>query len=317
VPPIQPSVRGSLLTGASALALSVSAANAQSGPPNLTAWVEGARFWSSGGNVSIPASLNPPGHLSLRPAGGFEGAVGFDYRWQDRAWHFVFDLRYGRTKTANRGSAAATFATVSPFPTLASSTRGSQATQRESHLVADFMIGRDLGIGANTPEVLFGVRVADLRSTVHLSEVGQRTFYSSSTFITVPQSANATWRSRFFGAGPRLAITGGIPITGPWSFDYSGGVAGLLGDRTFQVQSWNSVSVIGAFAAKSSPTVMVFNADGSAAISYVVNSYFKLSGGIRGDYYSAPLTTFNVSTGGTSNISRFYWGPFARLTGVF
>ena len=62
---------------------------------------------------------------------------------------------------------------------------------------------------------------------------------------------------------------------------------------------------------------LVLNADGWAAISYTFTPHFKASAGIRGDFYSFALTTYDVGTGGLTNISRFYGGPFVRLTGSF
>jgi hypothetical protein len=328
VPPVQPSLRGSLLTGVSALALSASAAYGQTGaqntPPTLTIWGEGARFWTGGGSFNLPTiPLIGAPYTSLSPLRGYEGAVGFDYRWPNQPWHFVFDIRYGRTRTATSSSSSfrsfVSFPFSTPFFTfLATSTTASQSTEHESHLVVDFMVGRDLGIGGTTPELQFGIRIADLRANAHMDESGRRTFYSSISFFssaTASQTAVGDWSSRFFGIGPRIAIVGGIPIVGPWSVDYAAGIAGLFGDRKFtaSVTSSNGTS----FYLSTSDTAFIFNADASLALSYAFTPNFKASVGIRGDFYSNALTTYNVSTGALQNIDRSYWGPFFRLTGTF
>jgi len=312
-----------LLTGASAFALSVSASSAHAqavGSPNgtpatLTVWAEGALFSTGGGSFNVPAlpGLAAP-FISFNPKSGYEGAVGFDYRWPSQQWHFVFDFRYGRTGTATGNSSTfKTFGTSFGVP-LTSAT-SSHATERETHLVADFMIGRDLGVGSGTAQVQFGIRVADLWASAQVQESGQRTFYSHFSTVTAMQTATGDWSSRFFGAGPRLAITGAVPIVGLWSFDYSGGIAGLIGDRSFNASVSNSAGP--GFAASYNNSVFVFNADGWAALSYLFTPNYKLSGGIRGDFYTAALTTYNVNTGGLENIDRLYWGPFIRLTGTF
>ncbi len=319
MPPVQPSLRGSLLTGASAFALSVSASGVHAqavGSPNstpatLTVWAEGALFSTSGGSFNVPAlpGLAAP-FISFNPKSGYEGAVGFDYRWPSQPWHFIFDFRYGKTGTASRNSSTfSTFGTIFGFP-LASST-SSQATERESHLVADFMIGRDLGVGSGTAQVQFGMRVADLWASAQVQESDTHTFYSHSTVT----AATGDWNSRFFGAGPRLAITGAVPIVGLWSFDYSGGIAGLIGERFFNATVSNSAGP--GFVANYNNSAIVFNADGWAALSYLFTPNYKLSGGIRGDFYTDALMTYNVNTGGLENIDRLYWGPFIRLTGAF
>jgi hypothetical protein len=150
------------------------------------------------------------------------------------------------------------------------------------------------------------------------------TFYSSPAgLLTRAGSASsssssmsfASWNSRFFGVGPRVAVSGGVPIAGFWSFDYSGGLAALIGDRSFNVAMWNSAGA--AFAANYSNTVFVFNADGFAALSYRFTPNFKASVGIRADYYNSALKTYDINTGGLASLDRIYWGPFVRLTGSF
>jgi hypothetical protein len=332
VPPVQPSLRGSLLTGASALALSVSGAGAQAqNAPNQnsqatvtpwTIWVEGALFQTGGGNFSVPALPGLGGPFpSFSPQGGLEGAFGFDYRWPwDRPWHFVFDFRYGQSRQATAGSSS--FHSTPFFFTGAGfvfapngSATSTRATEDESHLVADFMIGRDLGIGANTPELEIGIRVADLSASANMQQAGS-TFYSSlGVRTTATQSAVGSWNSGFFGAGPRVAIVGGIPIVGLWSFDYGAGIAGLIGDRSFNFGVTTSTG--SSFSGSSDATIFVFNADGSAALSYWLSTSAKLSAGIRADFYDSALTTYNVNTGALESLSRTYWGPFVRLTGKF
>lgn len=354
MPPIQPSLRGSLLTGASVFALSVSASAAQAQSisrrevapppfnPTFKIWGEGTLLNTAGGAFNGASLPGLPASTTFSPRAGFEGALGFDYRW-DRSWHFVFDIRYGKSRTTTRttGSSSSTIFTTfgiplgSPFTGYTGFRVNTQAdsstartTQRESHLVANFMIGRELGLGlgAFRPDVQFGVRIADLRAAAtsqinNQSTLTSTTFYSGTTLNIVDQtitttgtSAFASWKSRFFGIGPRAAIAGGVPISGAWSFDYGGGIAGLIGNRTFNASVFGTA---GSFAIGQSGSAFVFNADAMAALSYSFSTQFKVSGGLRGDYYRSALSSFNVSTGAISNIDRLYWGPFVRLTGAF
>ena len=87
MPPVQPSLRASLLTGASAIALSVSASGVQAqgveqGKPTLTVWAEGALFLTARDTYNIPTlpGLTTP-FTAFSPRSGYEGAVGFDFRW--------------------------------------------------------------------------------------------------------------------------------------------------------------------------------------------------------------------------------------------
>jgi hypothetical protein len=370
MPPVQASLRGSLLTGASALALSVSSSGAHAqGTPQLppgtwTVWGEALPFWTGGGGFNIPSlpGLGAP-YTSFSPKSGFEWAVGADYQPQGQPWHYIFDFRYGQTGTTTRNSSSSSSSSstsftpgVPPFPpTFAppaikntplgtttnqstSSSSATQASQWESHLVADLMIGRDMGIGANKPELEFGIRIADLRAAARAFQSAQSnttantltTFYTpspggifnpsigtrtGSQSSSSSSSSFASWNSRFFGVGPRIAVAGAIPIQGSWSFDYSGGVAALIGDRSFNVAMFNSGGP--GFAANYSSTVFVFNADGFAALSYTFTPNLKASFGIRADFYNAALKTFDINTGGLASLDRIYWGPFVRLTGSF
>src|SRR5579859_3879188 len=170
MPPVEPSLRASLLTGASALALSVANTVAQgqplqpvkpTPPPAWQVWIEGAGFWGAGGNINVPylPGLGAP-YTSFKPQSGFEFAFGADYQPQGQPYHYVFDFRYGWTGTAtgsassSSSSSSSTFVRQPPFfsPTVFgtqtntnSNTSSSQLTNKwENHLVADLMIGRDL-----------------------------------------------------------------------------------------------------------------------------------------------------------------------------
>jgi hypothetical protein len=350
-------MRGSLLTGASALALSVSAtgSNAQPAPTppqTVSVWAEGAGFWTGGGTFNIPSlpGLGAP-FTSFNGGHGPEWAIGADYRPQGQPWHFVFDFRYGQTGTATShssgGSSSSSTSFVpgasQPFPSVVLGTTTNQTTSntflsqdsyRESHLVADLMIGRDFRLGSNGPELLFGLRVADLHAAGQAQQTNQSTtttnttttFYepspifgigttTGSTSSSSSSSSFANWNSRFFGVGPRLAVAGGVPIMGSWSFDYSGGLAVLIGDRSFNAALWNSAGP--GFAANYGGTTAVFNMDGFTALSYRFTPNFKLSAGIRADFYNAALRTYDVNSGNIQSLSRVYWGPFVRLTGSF
>ncbi len=319
-------------------------------PATWTVWAEALPFWTGGGSFNIPAlpGLGAP-YTPFDPKTGFEFAFGVDYRPQGQPWHYIFDFRYGRSGTTNSSSSSSSttssttytpgvppiFSSVLLGTTTNSTTSTSSATQAsqwESHLVADLMIGRDLGIGRSSNELQFGLRIADLYAAAQAFQASQSnttsnsltTFYTpsvgfgtrtSSSSSSSSSSSFASWRSRFFGVGPRIAFTGGVPIQGSWSFDYSGGIAALIGDRSFNIAMSNSGG--GVFGANFSNTVFVFNADGFAAVSYKFTPNLKASVGIRADYYNAALKTYDINTGGIASLDRVYWGPFVRITGSF
>jgi hypothetical protein len=266
--------------------------------------------------------------MGLSPRGGLEGAAGFDYNWAG-PWHAVFDIRYGKSRTATNGSSSSSSSSfhTTVFRTFFSSNNSNSNSQtaweHESHLVADFMVGRDFGLGTTTGEWQFGIRLADLsaKTWVQQSATASSSFFATTYFgrnfsgsTSSTETATGTFYSRFFGAGPRLAVTGGVPIQGSWSIDYEGGIAGLIGDRSFNYTV--TITPGTALWGSNNSYGIVFNADAWAGLSYAFTSHFKVTGGIRGDYYANALTTYNTA-GGLTNVDRLYWGPFLRLTGKF
>jgi hypothetical protein len=343
MPPIEQSLRGSLLTGASALALSVSGYGAEAQvtppalppPPEWIVWVEGSPFQTAGGGMNVP-TLGPGGFTapftSVGPSPGIEGAFGFDARLpNDPLWHFIFDFRYGASRTASTSTSSShTFSThFTHFKTFFSSTTTTSSSQtdweREHHLVVDFMAGRDYALGETAGEIQFGIRIADLAATAWAQQSASTTTSFFSSLYGVPrgsgsssssETAYGTWASRFFGAGPRVAATGTVPLSWPaWSFDYEAGIAGLVGNRSFSYAV--TVTPGGTVSGSTSAIVFVFNTDAWAGLSYALTPQVKLTGGIRADFYDGALTTYNVNTGGLEDLSRTYWGPFLRLTGAF
>ncbi len=360
--PIQPSLRGSLLTGASALALFASGSGADAqyalpyeppvGLPAWTVWVEGDWFQTRGGAFNVPTlpGLGAP-FTPVGPSPGIGGAFGFDVRLPDPVWHFVFDFRYGKSRTATNSSSSSSststttqifsvlgFVPVSTIVTTTNTSSSTQVSEWESHAVADFMVGHDVGMGRTPIEVEFGIRVADLylgaraNETASTTGTTKRTFKCDTTFgrdptcvSTTPLGSTSTttfasWNSRFFGAGPRLAVTQDIPFhdiipfIGYWSVDYEVGVAELIGERSFNL---TLVSSSGTTASSTSSLAGVFNMDAWGSLGYALTPNLKLSGGLRADFYGAALTTYNINTGGLTNLDRLFWGPFVRLTGAF
>ena len=131
--------------------------------------------------------------------------------------------------------------TFVPIPIGGSNT----AEHKENHWLADFMVGRDLGLGRGLPSTMrFGVRVAEIRGKTTGSAQWNRVPTTAFTAVfTCPTTAaparycvthkrDYTQDSSFFGAGPRIEFDGSIPLAPRWSIDYMAGLAALYGRRT-------------------------------------------------------------------------------------
>jgi hypothetical protein len=358
-------IRTVLFAGVSTLALTVGAAELRAAdlapvpravlkaPPPvqagvLTIWLEGAAFWTGGekqrafGDVfstSFATSFCTFGCTTndfgaFRPGVGWEAAAGFDYRFAGSPWHVSADFRYGRAKSKSQAfhTAFSTYTSNCPGGDCVDTLVHAQAfaRQTESHMVADFMIGRDIGLGGllGMSQVKFGVRVADLEARLHIDA---QVFASCANGCagscglgnnsTAAAAVSLDERSRFIGVGPRAAIEGTVPLGGPWAVDYMGGLAVLFGDRKLDitasgVSSFSNAAGLFSFHTQISDSKGVFNADASLALAYWFTPRAKLSAGFRFDGYWQALKTFDLN-GNITNVDRFYYGPFVRLTGAF
>lgn len=276
-----------------------------------TVWVEGG-FQGIAGSNSYVAGLTPP-FAPQKRIWGWNVAAAIDYRF-NAVWHASAAFRYGAngkrsSNSIQQGTSTTTYTFVG----------GNSASRDESNWVADFMIGRDFGLGTGDAQLKAGVRVAQIKGTTDGSGL-----LTSATFgYLLAQDYRQT--SRFTGVGPRVAIEGNLPLAGPWSLDYMGGIAVLFGRHALD-QTGTSPQLFpgGAMFAdncligcpaivSSSSNAPVFNVDAMLGISYAITPYARISLNYRVDYYANAMRTAN-SGGGYSDTYRLYHSPNLRLT---
>jgi hypothetical protein len=290
-------------------------------------------FWLEGGAQGV-AGIDPavagftPGFVTPKRTWGWNGALGFDYRI-DEVWHASGSFRYGQNRT--RSGAASTPQAVfnlgpTFYPTSVVGIVGANtATRHETNWTADFMVGRDIGIGTNNPQVKVGLRVADIRGKTE----GTAAWLVPSTIPTPNNNTHSYQQiNHFLGFGPRLAIEGSFPAGGGWFFDYMGGVAGLYSinrsvEQTVVVTATNSnpgfipfpaLCLVGCpVSATSEVGGFLLNADAMLGVGYAFTPYAKLSVNYRVDAYFNAMRTFDAN-GNVVNVNRVYHGPNVRLT---
>jgi hypothetical protein len=303
----QQNLRVLLYAGVSAVALTVAVPElraADLGPPPaaiykaaaapspiVTMFIEGGALWT-GGRGGFIETITDNVFPNVRPGIGWTGAAGIDYQWAGSPWHLNVGFRYGKSKEKK-----GTFAATTTPSTIAG------YAVREEHWVADFMVGRDLGIGLGKSQIKFGLRIADLSRTADSSG-----FNSSSSSNTIRA------RSTFFGIGPRVALDGSVPLGGAWNFDYGVGAAALFGTRKYSQDEGGLNNPIEHETATKGGAV--FNADVSGALAYWLTPRFKLAVGYQFDGYWKGLLV-DVSDDNRQTVNRFYHGPFIRATGKF
>lgn len=289
-----------------------------------TFWVEGGAFWTGGSDVNFgdPTSV---GRLKW----GWEGAAGFDYLIQSTPWHVSAQVRYGRAKKSGTFTRNGTFAvpssscspsTCNVFNALVPANGSFE--HKEQHWLADFALGRDVGLGLGQTQLKVGLRIAEIsaRTTGVGNFVAPSGFCSScgpssapSLFGAISGAFTFQQDSRFVGGGPRVGLEGNTPLGHGWDLDWLGGVAVLFGSRSLTVNTTGSAANFGINAFGISDDAVVFNLDAQAGLSYWLTPNVKLSGSYRFDGYWGALKTI-AADGTIANQNRFFSGPMVRLT---
>jgi hypothetical protein len=327
--------RVSLLAGVSAFALATAspapAADLPVRPAPLKAppaiqhkwmwWIEGGPSYLSG-DPYVPGLTNPPFDVSAQGSGG-EIAAGFDYLF-DPGWHLSGQFRYSwYGPRSNSNNPVAVFQVPSDGGPITTAAQGSNSADRKEHRwLADFMVGRDLGIGIDTPVVgKFGVRIAEITGKTDGSALWTNLPLGAATLYRV----NYTQRNSFLGIGPRIELDGALPLAPRWILRYMGGIDALYGRR--KATQDVSVSQAGAAVPTTPTTILsggpvnadasdyawVLNADAMVGVSYAISARWSLMLSYRFDGYWRALKAFD-SNGQSVSLDRFYHGVMLRLT---
>src|ERR1700682_6457652 len=280
-------------------------------PDQWTFWVEGGAVKTDGDPIYFEADQPIPQKW------GFDVAAGVDYRFAGSPWHVSGQIRYGRTRES--GNYVVPDESDEGTPLVGGP---GTFTHRESRLVGDIALGRDINIGLGQTQMKFGLRAVDLKATsLTSSNVGQACNEDTCDVASV----SIDQRSRFVGAGPRVAIEGSMPFAGSWAFDYGLGVAALFGRRSLNftettVFGGGNVGVTDVESLVDHQRFFlstIANLDASAGLSYWFTPNAKLTAGYRFDGYWNAFRTFDSTADVTVSANRFYSGPFARFTMKF
>lgn len=308
-------------------------------------WVEGGAIWSGGdpvynfyptGGYGIPVGSSLPGFFSFVPHVGWDAATGFDYRFANSPWHVSGEVRYGQSKISDSAAGAGSLSIAGVSINSSQSVVG---TDNETHWLADFTVGRDLGIGQDAMQVKGGIRFAQITadsgvaSNRKLAVSGIPTPIptiggGTTTSLSITSLYNNTLNSSFLGAGPVIGAQGSVPFWGQFAFDYRADAAVLFGSQKVVFGSTTSttispmVAIIGPGSFTTGPTaltdktVAVFNGDLQAGFSYWVNPHVKVTASYRLDAFFGALKTIDAAGNGVS-VNRYYQGPQLAVTATF
>lgn len=359
--------RRQLLGTASIVGLLLYGVDASAAPPDSpNVWIEGG--WHSEDIVGKD-ELFEPSFLTDLTENGFPSPARLEYpspyswgaegkislRPEGSNWVFSVSARYGRMKGRkyeHRETSpdpvhfirppSAVPATYTPLVGAYSDTKTSS---EETHVIADFMVGRDVGLGLfsqrSTSNLNLGVRYAQFHSGASNELKGDPRYglqfkyvpfihgsVPSTRYYTLNRATEQSTRS-FRGIGPTLEWSASTPVlgdpeNGELAFDWGVNAAVLFGRQKADVQheTASTQHYGGLFnhgtkiSHSSSPPqhrsrgVTVPNLGGFAGISYKFTRA-KISAGYRVDYF------FDAMDGGidvrqSRNVGFF--GPFATIS---
>lgn len=151
----------------------------------------------------------------------------------------------------------------------------------ERRTVIDFEVGKDLGIG-DSLRVVGGLRYARFDSRTALSGI-----YTDTVVPNLPYFFNADIQARFEGFGPRLGLTGRLPLGGGLSLVLGDHGTALYGERKTTVTAVHAIdSIVGATPpnGKAASAGWLFGLDGEAALVMpMFGPATELQLGVRGE----------------------------------
>ena len=356
-------VRKTLLATASALVLAAYAQGAQASDADRpTVWIEGGAHFEGVTGKSDP--FVPPLDAYTRAIGftsfttleeplgrtfGGEGSISFQPSGSD--WVFTASARYGRAQTTRRSldqkevvgpqllKGGGYLGPILPFTPSYKAYGIGYARNSESHAIADFQVGKDIGIGLlghGTDSIIsFGIRYAQMSaaSKGHSYGVPDISFaQTTSTFFGLKYGIQTHFhRSRalvertdsLHALGPSLSLknsTGllGTVDDGQLTLDWGVNASLLFGRQKAKISHHSTVKRTGFGSNSIYPTtthsrsrmVTVPNIGGFAGLSYRFPNA-KLSVGYRADFF------FGARDGGFETRSTTdvgFHGPFATIS---
>ena len=367
-------IRWTLLTSASALALTATVSTMDAAEAEDTdrppVWIElGGQFdqFSGQGSPFAPSFVNTFdwGAYGLKSPAGIQimhifsigGDANISFQPTDSDWIFSASVRYGRanghkfvhqqhTQTA-RFQVPGHFGSKYFTKTAPGSYALTSANKSESHFIADFQAGKDVGLGmfGRDGASVFGVGVR----FAQLSEKAQTALYDRpgikfvpGTFLGSPAPtvnnyhhyfATAQRAASFHGVGPSISWNASAPIAGnapggEITLDWGTNAAMLFGRQQAKAHhhttgSYHYLSGTGKYqhrkTAALSPnaghrtqsrSIIVPSLGGFAGLSFRYSDA-KISFGYRADMFFNAMDV-GVDTRKSENVG--FYGPFATIS---
>ncbi|MBW3098342.1 Lpg1974 family pore-forming outer membrane protein [Pseudohoeflea coraliihabitans] len=262
-------------------------------PPATSAWVslEG-RY-----NIHPDSLFDDDGLIGLflddfdpSPDDGWGGSIELGVKPAGMEYDFVGRFTYMQSDGRSSFYYAA-------FPFYA----GLEAEIDQKLMLADFEVGRELGVGTR---IHAGLRFAHYDAS--LQGDGFVAFPGTYAFGFVTGDAT------FTGIGPRIGIEHRFGLTDALSLDLAAAGAAIYGKREVELFGYGYATGYGSasFADAASENEWVLNGEASAGLTYSFSPAASVTAGYRIDYFSDIATDF--LTGEAAD--HYTHGPFVKAT---
>jgi iron complex outermembrane receptor protein len=303
----------------------------------------------------VPSYLPSPLAAQDPPATGLDSETKVSFAPDGSDWVFAADIRYGRSSSKRhvhqQTNPKDIFFTVDGIKTIAGKPISGHASPHyvdaltsssESHLIADFMAGKDVGLGmfggTGSSVVSGGVRMASFTSNSYarIFSDPDAKFSTTSPKYHHNYSGSSQGKRSFHGVGPAISWNASTPIegneqNGEIAIDWGSNAAVLFGRQKASgnhttggyyecLNAFNTAGP-GCHVTKShyqnpvvsharSRMVTVPNLGGFAGVSFKYQNA-KVSFGYRADEF------FGAMDGGIDSYkaeNRGFFGPFASIS---
>jgi hypothetical protein len=335
-------LRYRLLLSVSSAAVLVLAPEAHAQDSHPTVWIElGGAFdqiardsatWVSP-NLTDPISNPSPEPFGLSPAIGYDFDAAIRIQPEGSDWNYSASVRYGRAQRGPRRVHDQTYKTHpvgyagGKYYLTTYAFLNAKEQSRSSHAIVDFLVGRDVGLGAfhnGKAAVHFGIRMAQLNERVEGTMTAFSTAPAKYSAGKIVHKADALMARSYTGIGPAVSWDGATPLVGSlndgFSFDWGANASVLVGRQKARIalhtqdaryNGGGAYTVLSHLSSVPSRdrTVVVPNLGGFAGLSWRLPGG-KVSLGYRADFF------FGAIDGGVSTSRkdmRAFYGPFASV----
>lgn len=360
-----------LLATVSAIALLGYAPGASARSDEPQVWIElggqltrldiGQEPYSPGIMANRPAMFAPSAIYQELPHQSVDETGELSFQPKGSDWTFSVGVQYGRSVRhvdVNQQTFPAPFDATFYFQghktslgyhaPLAARFASTIMKSSESHLLLDFQVGKDVGLGIfgrGTSQINLGVRFAQFNSKSNVTLRSDPDWHQTFKYTTVPflglyhfkvwngegyhsYSANLQAERSFRGIGPSLSWNGSSPFLGGnedggLALDYGANVAVLFGRQRATVahQTTGISHAPVRYAPRLQTTalstvhprsrsVVVPNVGAFAGVTYRIHD-FKMSAGYRADFFFNAMDSGNDARR-TEKIGNY--GPFATVS---